>query len=524
MNRMTKGIATAILTVWAGAAAAQQPVTLVVPQLDEPRTLSPNFAADTGGYSPTSNIYSHLVTMDWGVVAGTPAYGDLAERWETSADGRTITFHLVRNATFHDGKPVTAADVKFTFDTMIRKRYPYAAFLRAVEEIRTPDDFTVVVTLKTPDMSFVPMMAQAAGWTGKIYPKHLWEGQDGFETGPHVNNPIGSGPFKFVRWERGGPVELEAYDKYFRGRPKVDRLIFRRITDANVARADFDAERFPYLPYDYAPPLAEVPALQRDRSIKVVFTPSHYSRDIQLNLRRAPLDNIKVREALATAIDRDAISRLGFQGLWKPAVHANVDTQTDWINRDVRYPAFDRAKAERMLDEAGLPRREGGWRFAVGITGPSYSDCKSITEVLVQQLRQVGINARLEQFDQSTWFRRMQEGNFDISCYFTRYGPDPDAYREHFGTGGQRNFMGYTNAEFDQLGAKAVTLTNPAERVPLYKQMQAMLVRDMPYINLFNEQKTSLVRAGWSGFPAEESGYDKSVTWFGYFGVVPPGK
>ncbi len=143
-------------------------------------------------------------------------------------------------------------------------------------------------------------------------------------------------------------------------------------------------------------------------------------------------------------------------------------------------------------------------------------------EVLVQQLRQVGINARLEPFDQATWFRRMQEGNFDISCYFTRYGPDPDAYREHFGTGGQRNFMGYSNPEFDALGAEAVQLTDPAERQKRYSKMQAMLVRDMPYINLFNEQKTSLTKAGWTGWSAQESGYDKSVTWFGYYAVKPP--
>ena len=503
-------------------AEAQAEVTVVVPQLDEPRTLSPNFSSDTGGYAPSSNIYSHLVTMDWGVVKGTPAYGDLAESWETSEDGKTVTFKLYKNVKWHDGKPLTSADVKFTFDTMVKKKYPYAAFLANVAEIATPDDYTVVAKLKTPDMSFVPMMAQAAGWTGKIYPKHIWESQDGFDKGPNLNNPIGSGPFKFVRWEKGGPVELAANPDYFRGKPAIDRLIFRRISDANVARAEFDSGQLYYLPYDYAPPLAEVPALQKDKTIEVVFTPSHYSRDIQLNLRKPPLNNLKVREAIASAIDRDNISKLGFNGYWKPAVHANVDTQVQWINRDVRFPAYDKAKAEKLLDEAGFPKGADGWRFAVGITGPSYSDCKNINEVLVQQLRQVGINARLEPFDQATWFRRMQEGNFDISCYFTRYGPDPDAYREHFGTGGQRNFMGYSNPEFDTLGAEAVQLTDPAERQKRYAKMQAMLVRDIPYINLFNEQKTSLTKAGWTGWSAQESGYDKSVTWFGYYAVKPP--
>ena len=120
---------------------------------------------------------------------------------------------------------------------------------------------------------------------------------------------------------------MEAFADYFRGKPAIDRLIIRHIADANVARAEFDAGNFPYLPYDFAPALAEVPALQADPSLRVVFTPSHYSRDIQFNLRRKPFDDPKVRMAIAESIDRDAISKLAFNGFWKPAIHASVDTQ-----------------------------------------------------------------------------------------------------------------------------------------------------------------------------------------------------
>jgi peptide/nickel transport system substrate-binding protein len=111
-----------------------------------------------------------------------------------------------------------------------------------------------------------------------------------------------------------------------------------------------------------------------------------------------------------------------------------------------------------------LPRGAGGWRFDVSVTNPNFPDCKAMMEVLVQQLRQVGINAKLEQFDQATWFRRQAEKQFDISCYFTRYGPDPDAFREHFMTGGGRNNMSYSNPELDALAQKAATLNNKDER------------------------------------------------------------
>lgn len=527
MNQRISALAMAgalLLAAGTMPATAQAPATLIVPQTGEPKTLSPNMASDSHAFGPGSNVYSHLVALDWGIVKGTSAYGDLAESWETSADGKAVTFKLHKNVKFHDGKPVTAHDVKFTYDTIIRKKYPSFVVLKNVREIAVPDDHTVVLHLNDPETGFVPMLAQVSTWTAKIYPKHLWEGQDGFESGPHLNAPVGSGPFKFVRWEKGGVVELEANQDYFRGKPKLDRLIYRPMADINVARAEFDAGRLHYLPYDYAPPLAEVPALRRNNAVKVVFTPSHFSRDIQLNLARPPLDKREVRQAIGHAIDREAMNKLAFNGLWKPAIHASVESQGEWINRSAKFPEYDKAKAEKLLDEAGLPRKADGWRFAVTVTPPNFVDCKAMMEVLVQQLRQVGINAKLEQFDQATWFRRQFEKNFDISCYFTRYGPDPDAYREHFATGGGRNFQSYSDKELDEIATKASVSRDKAERKRIYDRIQEIVVRDLPYINLFDEQKTTLVRAGWDGFMIEESGFDKSLTWFGFYAVRPPGR
>ena len=154
-------------------AAALAETTLVMPQQDEARTLSPAPSSDTGGHGPTSNIYSHLVVMDWGIVEGVAAYGDLADSWEISDDGLTYTFHLNPDAKWHDGEPVTSEDVKFTYDRIMEKGYTFSSFLRDVDSIETPDDLTVVITLTKPNMAFLPMMAQGAQWTGKIYPEHL---------------------------------------------------------------------------------------------------------------------------------------------------------------------------------------------------------------------------------------------------------------------------------------------------------------------------------------------------------------
>ncbi|MCU0906130.1 MAG: ABC transporter substrate-binding protein [Rhodobacteraceae bacterium] len=497
-------------------------VLLVMPQQDEPRTLSPAPSSDTGGHGPTSNIYSHLVVMDWGIVEGVAAYGDLAESWEVSDDATVYTFRLHPGVLWHDGVPLTSADVKFTYERIMAKGYTFSSFLRDVKSIETPDDLTVVITLNKPDMAFLPMMAQGAQWTGKIYPQHLWADQEGFDTGPYVNEPVGSGPFRFVRWDKGSAVVLEANPDYFRGPPAIDTLVFRTIPDANVARAEFDAGQFPYLPFNYAPPWAEAPMLEADPEINVVYTPSHFSRDLQLNLNHEALGNPLVREAIALAIDREAMNRIAFNNSWTPGYFAGVSSQAKWINETARFPDHDKARAEQLLDEAGFPRGADGFRFRVGVTGPNISDCTAITEILVQQLRDVGINAELERFDQSTWFSRIQEKNFDISCYFGRYGPDPDAYREHFSTTGARNFMSYSNAELDALAAEAVTISDEDRRREMYGRIQEIIVRDKPYINVFEEQKMSLVRPGWTGFSVMPDGFNKSISWFGVYGVVPP--
>jgi peptide/nickel transport system substrate-binding protein len=368
------------------------------------------------------------------------------------------------------------------------------------------------------------MLGIASNWFGKILPKHLYEGKD-WPTADVNARPVGCGPFKFVEWQRGSSFTLEANPDYHMGRSKIDRLIFRIIPDPNVAYAEFQAGRLPYLPFDYTPPYAEVATkLMKDASMDVVFTPSIYSRDFFLNLRREPLNNPKVRRAIAHALDRRAMNQLAFYGLWKPSWYAGIDALPAFLNKAARYPDANRKIAEDLLDEAGLRRGPDGFRFKVSVTNYPVTDGRVMAEVAVQQLRRVGIDARWDQYDPQTWFTRLREGNFDISTYFVRYGPDPDAYREHFGTGQARNFMGYSNPELDRTLDEARRYGDPAKRRPLYAKVQEMLVRDMPYINMFTESKISLVRKGWTGFNVQESGYNKSMTWFGHFNVAPPGR
>lgn len=505
----------------AAIAGPAQEVVLVYPRLNEAKTLSPNIQADSGGYTVNGNIFSALVTLDWGLATGTTAYGDLAERWEADATGQVYTFTLRKGAKWHDGKPLTSADVKYTYETVIAKNYPLAAFLSGVRSIRTPDDDTVIISLTKPDVAFVPMLAQAGNWFGKIMPKHIWQGRD-WDKGPNVERPIGSGPFKFVEWARGSHWVLQANNDYFRGRPKVDRVIVRIIPDPNVAQAEFRAGRLVVLPEQYVLPYGEVKRLMGDPSMQVVQTPSHYNYDLWFNVRKAPYNNQKVRDAIAYAMNRDEIRNLAFFGLWEATEYAGLPKNATILNTSAKFPSYDKARAESLLDEAGFPRRADGWRFATNVIDPSFSYTRTMAEVIVGQLRAVGINTRWDQVDEPAWWEKLRGGTFDLSIYFTRYGPDPDAYREHFSTGCSRCFHGYSNPELDRLADQARTIVDMRQRRQMYGRIQEILVRDKPFVSLFNEAKFTLIQPGWSGFPVQESGYNRSLGWNSFYTVTPP--
>ena len=244
-------------------AEPEEPVVLIVPSKDGPKSLCPNWQRDTGLDETASAVYSYLVTLDWGVTQGVLGYGDLAKDWEISEDGKLYTFHLYEGVRWHDGEPLTSADVKYTYDTIIEKGYPLSAYLKDVKEIRTPDDYIVEIELNELATGFIPLLAQASNWFGSILPKHLYEGTD-WDTGPCSETPVGSGPFKFVEWVPDSHVVVEANDDYFRGRPQIDTIILQYVPDTNVAISMFQAGEFPYLPNHYIPSFGEIDQMMKD--------------------------------------------------------------------------------------------------------------------------------------------------------------------------------------------------------------------------------------------------------------------
>ncbi len=501
----------------------EEEVILTYAVQNDAETMSPNTHGQRGGgYVVFANLYSALMTLDWGITVGTTHYGDLAETWDVDPTGQLYTFNLYQNAVWHDGEPVTSADVKYTYERMIDRNYPFSTFLADVKEISTPDDHTVVIELTEPNVAFLPMMAQAANWYGKIMPKHVW-GDGEWDEGPGMENPIGSGPFKFAEWEKGSYVVLEAFDDYFRGRADVDKVIVRTMPEATIVQSEFRAGNIEWLPNQFSPAFGEIDEYRADPDVEVVETGSHYNYDVWINVAHEPLNDPRVRHAIAYAINADEINQLAFSNVWIPCRYAGLPL-SQFTNKNVEFPAFDPDRAEELFEEAGLPRGAGGWRFDLELIEPGFSTTTAMAEILVEQFKAVGINARWIPTDHTIYGEYLDQKNYQMTIYYTRYGPDPDAYREHFATGGPRVSNNYSNPQLDELAAAARVTTDLDERIRLYGEIQEIIVQDAPIVSIFNEVKVTLVETGWTGFAEQESGFNQSLGWSCVYNVKPPNR
>lgn len=498
-------------------AQSKTPASMVIPVDPEPKSLNPDWQADPGAYWPAGNIYNHLVISDWGAVSGKPNYRDLAQSWKISKDGKTYTFHLKTGVKWQDGKPFSSADVVYTFQTIIDKKYPLSQYLTGAR-LSAPDKNTVVVKFAQPNVSFIPLLAQASNWYGAILPKHIYQGTD-WSTNPANQKPIGTGPYRFVSWNRGTQLTLEANPSYWGRKPQVKRIVLRFVSDPQVALSGFEAGQYPYLDASYISNFALIKRMQQSGgSTAVVRTPSFYDICLYLNVHDPILGNKKVRQAIAYAVDRPALARQAFFGLYAPNYYAGVPAIGQYLDKKVQFPHTNLAKARQLLDQAGYPVK-GGSRFHLTITDYSEGDTDAAAQVMVEQLKAVNIDAAFQQYDPASWLAMARSGKIQLAVYFVRYGPDPAAYAEHFKTGSPRDFTGYSNSKVDSWLDRAASTPNQKKRAQLYGLVQKQLVSDVPYISLTTSSNYNFIQKGWHGFSAQKESFNKNGGWFSFVNV-----
>ncbi|CAN5620805.1 ABC transporter substrate-binding protein [soil metagenome] len=480
-------LSTSVLTSTPATAQTATGRTRLVGVLEEdPTLMNSAISALPSAFALSAPVYSALTRK--------PKEGvldpELAEKWEISPDGLTYTFHLRKGVLWHDGKPFTSADVKFSLENYTMKLHPRGknAF-KAVDRIETPDENTVVFQLKQPSASLI--------WATDIavlviLPKHLWEGTDPIKN-PLNQKPIGTGPYKFVDYVRGESVRYERNEKYFGERPDFDEVVFRIIPDAAtrlaaLERGDIDMLSWAVLPQAEAVRISKVPG------IKVNQTTNGGAAYIGIINTRLPfLKDAAVRQAIFHAIDRKFLQANVNGGSTSSPMLGSLTPASPLYNTKLVDYEFSADKANALLDKAGAARGADGTRFSFNALWPA-ADLASakIAEIMKSNLEPLGIKVGLMPLDRPAMNQRAYVNNdFGMTIEAVVLGPDPDIGTERFYNSKNivnvpyNNNSGYANPVIDELFDKQRVQTNEAARKVVYDEIQEILWKDLPIIPFF---------------------------------------
>ncbi len=449
-----------------------------------PASLDPRIGTDAQSERLDSLLFSGLVERD----AQMNIRGDLAETWETP-DPLTYIFHLRRGVYFHDGRPLTSADVKYTFDSILSNAIstPKRSSFRIVREIEAPDPATVIFRLSEPYAAFLWNVARPA--IG-IVPANA--------AADFAAHPIGSGPFRFVSARQDEDVVLARSPNYFRTPPAIDEVRFRVVPDAIVralelrkGSADIEMNS---LTADM------VAALRQDHDLGVSEQPGTNYSYIAFNFGDPALSRREVRQALACATDRDSIVKYLLRG--QARVADDVLPPNSWAyDPAIAHFAYDPAHAAQLLDAAGYPRRPelGGMRLHLVLKTSTDESSRLLGAVLQDQWRRVGIDLELRSLEIATLFSDMTRGSFQL--YYSRWvggNDDPDMFEFIFSSkrippnGANRGH--YRNARLDALLEQARIEPSMDRRRQLYGEVQQIVAEDLPYLSLWYSDNISVHR------------------------------
>lgn len=490
--------------------------TIILGVESDPMTL--NYYVTPGAETGTvaNHIFDQLIETDLSFTLKPR----LAERWEVSPDGKSYTFHLFKNAMWHDGKPVTSEDVKWSILEAATKYHPRLGtlFRGSVEDVLTPDPHTAVMQLRE---SFAPMLSiLAAGGGPVILPKHVYgDGQD-FKSHPAHLKPVGSGPFKFKQWVKGSHLELERNERYHKpGIPYLDRVVIQFLPDVNSRWIALEKGEVDYLHF-YIMPVDQVARAKATPNLVVEERGGEGIGSVEfmiMNTRSPFLGKREVRQALAYAIDRKALVEKAFQGLGKPALSIMSSGIKPMFNSRVPVYERDLQKAHQLLDAAGFPRKADGRRFRLKLLRATGRDVEtSVAEVIRDQLREVGVDVELLKMDRAAAIDQVYiQWNFDAALWILSTGPDPTQqitrsyHTQQIKKVAFTNASGYSNPETDALFDAEFKQVDPNERVRMWHRIQEILMRDvpvlplveMPVANVYNKRFRDVVTHPFQNMP-----------------------
>ena len=411
--------------------------------------------------------------------------GELAEKWSWQDNFRNLVFFLRKGVKWHDGQPFTSKDVKFTFD-MLREAPDSPAKLRInprkdwysnIEAVEAPDQYTAVFRLKRPQPSLLLMLA--SGYT-PVYAAHV-------PPADYRSNCVGTGPFKVKEWRKGESVEFVKNSDYFiKGRPYLDGLKYYVILERSTRQAAIQAGK---LDVSFPGETTKTAAEQLKKAVpQLVITPfsQNVADNIIMNMKKPPFDNLKVRLAVSHAIDRRALVQAVHQG---GAVIGAGLAPKPWgfwglAEKDlVGLPGYgakaaeEKALAKKLMAEVGFSAQKP---LKVEIATRAIAVYVDMASFVVNELKQVGIDATLKQIDTAQWHATATRGDYQIGANLTGVGPDdPDAnYYENYACGSPRNYSFYCNEQVMKMFDAQSQELDPKKRLALNAAIQKRLEAD----------------------------------------------
>jgi peptide/nickel transport system substrate-binding protein len=422
----------------------------------------------------------------------------LAKSWDVSEDGLTVTLNLVENAVFHDGAPITSEDVAFSVET-IKAHHPFKSMFAPVVSVDTPDEHTAVLNLSKPHPALLLAMS---GQLMAIIPKHIYgDGQDPKTHPRNTENVIGSGPFKLVEYKSGEHVILERFDDFFiDGRPYLDKVVMRIITDPAARAIAYENGEVHMGAFESLPRI--INRLKKVDTLTV--TDEGYGGIgpldwLAMNTTKGPLADVRVRKAIAHAVDKNFIHKALMQGTASDS-KTGIHPDSPFYNANVEDYALDLDKSRALLDAAGYPM-QGDSRFSLTIDF-GWPGVKPQVEYVKAALKKVGIAVEVRaSADFPTWAARMGKMDFDMSwdTVFNWGDPVIGVHRtyssDNIAKGVWSNTQGYSNARVDELMAMAAVESDPAKRTALYAEFQEIIADEvpvyhtntLPYHTVFND-------------------------------------
>ncbi|ATW28087.1 ABC transporter substrate-binding protein [Candidatus Formimonas warabiya] len=488
----------------------QSEKTVIVGLQAEPTTLDASQVADYNTSRAAIDIYDQLVEFK---TESTEIEPGLAEKWDMSDDGLEYTFYLRKDVKFHDGTPFNAEAVKFTINRQIDPNHPYhdtGEFAYAdltfgpVKEVQVVDDYTVKIILKEP---FSPFLSNMAMHSASIVSPAAVEkyGKD------FTRNPVGTGPLKFVSWTPGVEVILEKNPDYFKGSPKIDKVIFKPIVEDQTRVTELEAGNLDLI---VNVPPDDLIRIQEAKQFPIVEQPGMHVWFTTFNCQKKPFNDVKVRQAINYAIDKEAIVKNILQDTGEMA-NSPLPSIVWGHNFNLKNYEYNPEKAQQLLDEAGYP---DGFSCSYWIpeSGSGMQQPTLMAAAIQADLAKVGIQVEIQKMEWGTYLDKVyvapEKSELDMhQMSFIGDNGDPDNFLYGLLSGEQIPPVGfndsyYQNPEVDKLLKEARKTADHQERAQMYEQVQEMIMADAPWVAVDYEKQIVVTSPRLKNFKLQPNG------------------